>query len=605
MDFDTFFLFSLNYIIDSQTLSGHVSSVLSLVALPDISEFISGGADGTIRHWCSDYSCSNILQAHSDSVRSLCYIPNLGLLSASHDNTAKLWSTRYKPECTFLGHTSLIYSVHFFHNSEMNCFIVTSSEDRSCKIWNIYGECVQTIVHPGCVWSILMKGVTLLTACSDGIVRKFNLNESSHSLCEGGVLTRLEEKENSWTQIDVVGRHTKIPREPGSFEGQVQVYADESGKSNAYIWKVASQHWELLGKVITETPKSDKNIKRDDYVFDIDVQDGVPPLKLKFSCGQNPASVAEEWLRTNMLPFSYKEKIIEFLLQNVQEKDISLEMKGNEVLQPIQQTITYIPTLSHIYFDKINFKGILAKLTEFGLDEKKRSTLEGSSIWSSDMENTMNAEVNAVIIELLSMRIEHLFPTFDLIRKAILFPGYPNEIMKYNIELEQAFLRAINHPATTQNVLTAIRLANNCFGAEKLLETLIFSHINQIFSCIHLVANQAMKPALCISICTFIMNFSIIVVNGKIENKENRKEIYIFFLNVTLQLLRNTLNEDESSKMRLIIALGNFVYDSNVRRKLVSLEIQKYIVKCKQQTNGLELQAAAAETLNEILTVSQ
>ena len=58
------------------------------------------------------------------------------------------------------------------------------------------------------------------------------------------------------------------------------------------------------------------------------------------------------------------------------------------------------------------------------------------------MENTMNAEVNAVIIELLSMRIEHLFPTFDLIRKAILFPGYPNEIMKYNIELEQAFLRA-------------------------------------------------------------------------------------------------------------------------------------------------------------------
>ena len=209
MDFDTFFLFSLNYIIDSQTLSGHVSSVLSLVALPDISEFISGGADGTIRHWCSDYSCSNILQAHSDSVRSLCYIPNLGLLSASHDNTAKLWSTRYKPECTFLGHTSLIYSVHFFHNSEMNCFIVTSSEDRSCKIWNIYGECIQTIVHPGCVWSILMKGVTLLTACSDGIVRKFNLNESSHSLCEGGVLTRLEEKENSWTQIDVVGRHTK------------------------------------------------------------------------------------------------------------------------------------------------------------------------------------------------------------------------------------------------------------------------------------------------------------------------------------------------------------------------------------------------------------
>ena len=52
------------------------------------------------------------------------------------------------------------------------------------------------------------------------------------------------------------------------------------------------------------------------------------------------------------------------------------------------------------------------------------------------MKNTMNAEVNAVIIELLSMRIGTFVSTFDLIRKAILFPGYPNEIMKYNIELE-------------------------------------------------------------------------------------------------------------------------------------------------------------------------
>ena len=59
----------------------------------------------------------------------------------------------------FLGHTSLIYSVHFFHNSEMNCFIVTSSEDRVAK-FGIYGECIQTIVHPGCVWSILMCNLT-------------------------------------------------------------------------------------------------------------------------------------------------------------------------------------------------------------------------------------------------------------------------------------------------------------------------------------------------------------------------------------------------------------------------------------------------------------
>ena len=52
-------------------------------------------------------------------------------------------------------------------------------------------------------------------------------------------------------------------------------------------------------------------------------------------------------------------------------KKIFLGKKESEILQPIQKTAAYIPTLSHVYFDKINFKGILAKLTEFGLDEKK------------------------------------------------------------------------------------------------------------------------------------------------------------------------------------------------------------------------------------------
>lgn len=585
-----------------KTLSGHISSVLSLAALEN-SEFLSGGADGTIRHWCSKYGCLNTLQAHTDTVRSLCRVPNLGFLSASHDTTAKLWSTQYKPECTFIGHTSLVYSIHFFHSSERNCFVVTSSEDRSCKIWNIRGECVQTIVHPGCVWSVLMKGTILLTACSDGIVRKFTSSESLLGPRAGGFLTKLEHTENSQMKINSAGSDSKILSEPGSFDGQVEVRTDKNGKSNAYIWKVAFQQWELLGEVITESPSHDKHMKRNDYIFDIDVQDGVPPLKLTFSSGQNPASVAEEWLQTHMLPFSYKEKIVEFLLQNVQKKDISSEKDENEVLQHLRRTAVYIPTLSHVYFDKINFEGILARLTEFGLNEEKRNILEGSSIWSSDTANIMNAQVHALIIELLSMRVEQLFPTFDLIRKAILFPDYVAELLKYHVELERAFLCAISHPATTKNVLTAIRLASNCFGTEELLEKLIFSHSKEIFSCLTSVAEQPLKPSLCVSICTFIMNFSISIVSGRIEKREDRNEIYPLFLEVVLQLLRNTSEEDDCSNMRLIIALGNFAYDSSIRRKLVSLEIQKYLMKYKNRKSRTELQVAASETLNEISKV--
>ena len=129
--------------------------------------------------------------------------------------------------------------------------------------------------------------------------------------------------------------------------------------------KRASQHWELLGKVITETPKSDKNIKRDDYVFDIDVQDAWrAPIEIKVQLWSETQLVLQKNGFGPICCHSHtKRKLSNFYFKMFRKK-IFLEMKGNEDLQPIQETITYIPTLSHIYFDKINFKGILAKLTE-------------------------------------------------------------------------------------------------------------------------------------------------------------------------------------------------------------------------------------------------
>ena len=75
-----------------------------------------------------------------------------------------------------------------------------------------------------------MKGTSLLTACSDGVVRKFILNESLHGPRTIEVFTRLEEKENSQIKMNLAVRDSKVLSEPGSFEGQVQVCTDESGK---------------------------------------------------------------------------------------------------------------------------------------------------------------------------------------------------------------------------------------------------------------------------------------------------------------------------------------------------------------------------------------
>eukprot|EP00232_Nephroselmis_pyriformis_P020757 CAMPEP_0182864674 /NCGR_PEP_ID=MMETSP0034_2-20130328/7288_1 /TAXON_ID=156128 /ORGANISM="Nephroselmis pyriformis, Strain CCMP717" /LENGTH=95 /DNA_ID=CAMNT_0024996935 /DNA_START=287 /DNA_END=570 /DNA_ORIENTATION=- len=53
-----------------------------------------------------------------------------------------------------------------------------------------------------------------------------------------------------------------------------------------------------------------------DFVFDVDIEDGAPPRKLPFNRGQNPYDVAERWLQDEELPASYREQVVNFIVQN-------------------------------------------------------------------------------------------------------------------------------------------------------------------------------------------------------------------------------------------------------------------------------------------------
>ena len=61
---------------------------------------------------------------------------------------------------------------------------------------------------------------------------------------------------------------------------------------------LAEQKWTLIGDVIgnndnVSTGKSTFGGKEYDYVFNIDIGDGIPPLKLPFNNDQDPYTVAQ------------------------------------------------------------------------------------------------------------------------------------------------------------------------------------------------------------------------------------------------------------------------------------------------------------------------
>lgn len=66
----------------------------------------------------------------------------------------------------------------------------------------------------------------------------------------------------------------------------------------------------------TGTSKKVYNGKEYDYVFDIDIEDGKPPLKLPYNFAENAWDAARKFLETNELPLSYYEQVANWITEN-------------------------------------------------------------------------------------------------------------------------------------------------------------------------------------------------------------------------------------------------------------------------------------------------
>lgn len=78
--------------------------------------------------------------------RGLALLKDIGVVSASHDLTLRVWS--FEGECIaeLIGHTALVYSAACSHDSSL---IASASEDNTVRTWRPDGQCLQTLEHPG------------------------------------------------------------------------------------------------------------------------------------------------------------------------------------------------------------------------------------------------------------------------------------------------------------------------------------------------------------------------------------------------------------------------------------------------------------------------
>ncbi|XP_030941882.1 phospholipase A-2-activating protein-like [Quercus lobata] len=171
-------------------------------------------------------------------------------------------------------------------------------------------------------------------------------------------------------------------------------YPKRGDNGVAYAWNLREQKWDKIGEVV-DGP--DDNLRRPvldgieyDYVFDVDIGDGEPIRKLPYNRSDNPYATADKWLLKENLPLSYRQQIVEFILQNSGQKDFTLDSSfrdpftGSSAYIPgatssMSAAVSAKPTFKHIpkkgvlVFDVAQFDGILKKLTESNNDKENKN----------------------------------------------------------------------------------------------------------------------------------------------------------------------------------------------------------------------------------------
>lgn len=399
-------------------LRGHSASVWDVKILDAKNEiYLTASADGSIRKWKGDKEIKQY-KGHQDVVRKLLLLPDgKSFASCSNDATIVIWDLESGSIINRLtGHTSFIYDLGLLPNGD----IVSCGEDRSVRVWRDNAT-VQAITLP-CVsvWCLAtFDNGDFVVGGSDKLLRIFTREQSRTAPQE--VLDQfLETVQQSAIAEQTVNdlKKTDIPGyealdKPGKQEGSTIMVKNYAGTIEAHQW--SGGEWVKIGDVVGSTGSTEKKSfdgKEYDFVFDVDVEDGAPPLKLPFNHNDNPYEAADKFLAANELPASYKEEVVRFILQNT--GGTQLDLAPAPVANPYsdnQQTpeAKVIPEKTYFYFKEYKEEQLSRGFVKFNNEQTHRFSESETNEVLSKLKNLTSAES----LSLLTVTIPQILQKWD------------------------------------------------------------------------------------------------------------------------------------------------------------------------------------------------
>ncbi|EME84697.1 uncharacterized protein MYCFIDRAFT_33335 [Pseudocercospora fijiensis CIRAD86] len=313
-------------------LQGHGGPVWG-VMIYDNKFVLTACADKSIRLYDLNGKPLQEIKGHTDVVRCFAKLPpghwsGAAVASAGNDEVIRLWTLDGKQIGELSGHTAYIYSLASLPNGDL----VSSSEDRTVRIWRD-GQCIQTITHPAIsIWTVAACPETgdIVSGASDKIIRIFSRDPERQADPE--TLSSFQESNRMYAiPAETASQGQPFNKEnlpgPGALQTQVgerdgqQLFIRENdGSVTAHLWSASTSQWNLIGTVVegqgTGSSKKVHNGQEYDFVFDIDIEEGKPPLKLPYNLTESAWDAARKFLEKNELPMSYYEQVANWISDN-------------------------------------------------------------------------------------------------------------------------------------------------------------------------------------------------------------------------------------------------------------------------------------------------
>ncbi|XP_076236021.1 phospholipase A2 activator protein isoform X2 [Calliopsis andreniformis] len=583
-------------------LIGHTAAVWCVADLM-CGVIITGSADKLVIVWKKDGSTLHKLDGHTDCVRDISSLDGTEFLTCANDATVRHWNALHGV-ClgTYCAHNNYIYSVIAKENGSL----FTSGEDRTIRVWH-NKQIDQTITLPTqSVWCIAeFCNGDIVAGSSDGVVRIFSCDPEKYADAE--TLQKFEEdvantKLNAQQELGGIKikdlPDAKALQQPGQKDGQTKI-VNEGDAVRAYSWSQNEQRWIRIGDVMGATGGSAATSGKQlyngieyDYVFSVDIQDGVPPLKLPYNNGQDPWHVAQKFLQDNDLSQLFLDQVANFIVKNSQpapvlntdpqycdpftgssryiphstdthEQDVrSAEHNSSDIsLAP-----SYIPHTQYLKLEQANLSAILDKLHElnskqpetFKVPNDKLNTLV--KLMKGQISEQLKCEALNTLKILLNWPDNVLFPVLDVTRLIILFKDFND--MLCTDELLRIVKRHIKTDAIASNQLLTFRLLANMFSHET-GEKLCLNCKDEILQLLSNLESLGSKNNQ-VAISTYILNLTVAL------NKYNDAIGRTHCLNVMFSVLPR-LDEPEAV-FRTLVGLGTLLCttpDSNDRSDLI------------------------------------